>query len=94
MSNNCLIFIYCKQIIVCFIAEYLSYGVVIVNMASSELIYGFPKKIKKWVNIWVVADSDIPRGKCPKGLCVIKNYVLWCDEVQMTEACHKWAIVA
>lgn len=47
MSNNCLIFIYCKQIIVCFIAEYLSNGVVIVNMASSELIYGFPKKKKK-----------------------------------------------
>lgn len=52
------------------------------------------KKKKKWVNIWVVADSDIPWGRCPKGLCIIKNYVLWCDEVQMTEACHKWAIVA
>jgi len=64
VSNNCLIFNYYKQIIVCFIAEYVSKGVVIVNMASSELIC-------------IVVDSDIPSGKCPKGLGVITNYV--CD---------------
>ena len=58
----------------------MSNGIVIVNVASSEFIC-------------IVVDSDIPWGKCPKGLGVITNYVLWCDEVQMSEACHKWELV-